>query len=157
MQTTGRLGPPANRQTAMERSVPLNISPHEALIFTMITMSGVDREISDKELSRIGSIVQNLPVFEEFDVNELTMVASNCGNALGRDDGLNEVLTAIGAALPEKLRETAYALAVEIAITDRRIEAEEIRFLQMLRDRLGLEKLIVAAIERGARARHRKL
>ncbi len=135
----------------------LHLSPHEALIYTMITISGVDREISDRELSRIGSIVQNLPVFEDFDVDELTGVASSCGNALGGEDGLNEVLTAIANAIPEKLRETVYALAVEIAITDRRIEREEIRFLQMLRDRLDLDKLTTAAIERGARARHRKI
>lgn len=137
--------------------MPLNLTAHEALIYTMITMSGVDREISDRELARIGTIVQNLPVFEDFDVDELTMVASSCGNALGRQDGLNEVLTAIAQGLPEKLRETAYALAVEIAIIDRRIEREEIRFLQMLRDRLELDKLTVAALERGARARHRKV
>ena len=135
----------------------LNLTIHEALIYTMITMSGVDREISDKELSRIGMIVKHLPVFEDFDIDGLTMVASSCGTALGGQDGLNEVLTAIAIAVPEKLKETTYALAVEIAITDRRIEQEEIRFLQMLRDRLGLDKLVTAAIERGARARHRKV
>ena len=135
----------------------LHLSTHEALIYTMITMSGVDRNISDTELNRIGSIVKNSPVFEDFELNELTKVASSCGTALGEDDGLNQVLTAIANAVPEKLRETAYALAVEVAIIDRKVEREEIRFLQMLRDRLDLDKLIVAAIERGARARHRKI
>ena len=135
----------------------LHLSTHQALIYTMITMSGVDRDISDTELNRIGSIVKNSPVFEDFELNELTKVASSCGSALGEDDGLNQVLTAIANAVPEKLRETAYALAVEVAIIDRKVEREEIRFLQMLRDRLDLDKLIVAAIERGARARHRKI
>ncbi len=135
----------------------LHLSTHQALIYTMITMSGVDRNISDTELNRIGSIVKNSPVFEDFELNELTKVASSCGTALGEDDGLNQVLTAIANAVPEKLRETAYALAVEVAIIDRKVEREEIRFLQMLRDRLDLDKLIVAAIERGARARHRKI
>ncbi len=135
----------------------LHLSTHQALIYTMITMSGVDRDISDTELNRIGSIVKNSPVFEDFELNELTKVASSCGTALGEDDGLNQVLTAIANAVPEKLRETAYALAVEVAIIDRKVEREEIRFLQMLRDRLDLDKLIVAAIERGARARHRKI
>ena len=135
----------------------LHLSTHQALIYTMITMSGVDRDISDTELNRIGSIVKNSPVFEDFELNELTKVASSCGTALGEDDGLNQVLTAIANAVPDKLRETAYALAVEVAIIDRKVEREEIRFLQMLRDRLDLDKLIVAAIERGARARHRKI
>ena len=133
------------------------LTPHEALIYTMITMSGVDRDISDTELKRIGTLVKNLPVFAEFDVNDLTKVASNCGSALGEQDGLASVLSAIANALPEKLKETAYALAVEVAIIDRVIEKEEIRFLQMLRDKLELDKLTTAAIEHGARARHRRV
>jgi len=59
-------------------------------------------------------------------------------------------------ALPEKFHETAYALAVEIAAADQRIRNEEIRLLQLLRDRLGLDKLTCAAIERGALARFRR-
>ncbi len=135
----------------------LNLSIHEALIYTMLTMSGVDSEISDAELERIGAIVKNLPVFEGFDIEQLTATATKCGDALGEQDGLNQVLAAIASTVPVKLHETAYALAVEIAIIDRRIEKEEIRFLQMLRDCLGLDKLTTAAIERGARARHRKV
>lgn len=133
------------------------LTPHQALIYTMITMSGVDRDISDTELNRIGAIVKNLPVFEGFDLEELTTDAASCGTELGEDDGLNQVLSSIALSLPEKLHETAYAFAVEIAIIDRRVEKEEIRFLQMLRDKLGLDKLITAAIERAARARHRKI
>ncbi|GJM02849.1 MAG: hypothetical protein DHS20C08_13500 [Rhodomicrobium sp.] len=137
--------------------MPHYLSVHEALIYTMITMSAVDSEISDKELSRIGTLVKNLPVFEGFDLEQLTKVASECGLALGAESGLRDVLEAIGNAVPEKLTETAYALAVEVAIIDRQIEREEIRFLQMLRDRLNLDKLVTAALERGARARHRKI
>lgn len=123
----------------------------------MMTMSAVDREIADTELTRIGTLVQNLPVFEGFDADSLTSVASECGNALGEEDGLGKVLAAIEQAIPAKLKETTYALAVEVAIIDRLVEKEEIRFLQMLRDRLGLDKLVTAAIERAARARHRKV
>lgn len=137
--------------------MPHYLSTHEALIYTMITMSAVDREISDQELARIGMLVKNLPVFEGFDTDTLTSTASECGLALGAEQGLRDVLSAIGNAIPEKLRETAYALAVEVAIIDRQIEREEIRFLQMLRDQLHLDKLVTAAIERGARARHRKI
>ena len=135
----------------------LNLSIHEALIYTMLTMSGVDRDISDAELGRIGAVVKNSPVFEDFDIEQLTKVSVKCGEDLGKENGLNDVLSAIAIAIPEKLRETAYAFAVEVAIIDRKVEREEIRFLQMLRDSLHLDKLVTAAIERGARARHRKI
>ena len=57
-------------------------------------------------------------------------------------------------ALSPKLRETAYALAVEVAASDLAVGKEELRFLAMLRDHLGLDKLVTAALERGAIARY---
>jgi tellurite resistance protein len=127
---------------------------HEALIFAMVTIAAVDREISDNELQRIGRIVSNLPVFRDFDLDSLVHTAEACGNVLSGDDGLEKVLEKIGHAIPPRLRETAYALAVEIAAADLSVSEEESRFLEMLADRLDLDKLNTVAIERGARARH---
>lgn len=126
----------------------------EALIYAMVTMSAVDRLISDGELSKIGAIVDQLPIFKGFDVDHLVKTAETCGNILSEEEGLDAILSTIAAALPKKLHETAYALAVEVAAVDRNVGQEEIRFLELLRDRLDLDKLTVAAIERGARARH---
>jgi tellurite resistance protein len=56
--------------------------------------------------------------------------------------------------LPEKLRETAYAMACDVAAADGTVMPEEARLLAILRDRLKIDRLAGAAIERGARARH---
>ncbi|MCF3933643.1 tellurite resistance TerB family protein [Acuticoccus sp. M5D2P5] len=133
------------------------ISHHEALVFAMVTISAVDRTMTDAELRRIGEIVESLPVFRDFDSDRLVTLAETCGEILQEDDGLDTVLDLIATCTPKTLYETAYALAVEVAAADLRIQQEELRFLQMLRDKLELEKLIVAAIERGARARHRRI
>lgn len=133
------------------------ISHHEALVFAMVTMSAVDRTMTDAELRRIGEIVETVPVFRDFDADRLVNLAETCGEILQEDDGLDTVLDLIATCLPQHLYETAYALAVEVAAADLRIQQEELRFLALLRDKLELEKLIVAAIERGARARHRRL
>jgi len=133
------------------------ISHHEALVFAMVTMSAVDRTMTDAELRRIGEIVETVPVFADFDPERLVSLAETCGEILDDDDGLQTILELIKACTPEHLYETAYALAVEVAAADLRIQQEELRFLALLRDELGLEKLIVSAIERGARARHRRL
>jgi hypothetical protein len=77
------------------------------------------------------------------------------GALLQDEDGLDRVLDIIATSLPPRLHETAYALTVEVAAADLHVEQEELRFLQMLRDKLDLDKLTVAAIERGARARYR--
>ncbi|MEM1049117.1 MAG: tellurite resistance TerB family protein [Pseudomonadota bacterium] len=133
------------------------ISHHEALLFVMVTMSAADRQMTDDELMRIGQIVQTLPVFRDFNENNLISVAESCGGYLSQEDGLETVLDMVANALPPKLYETAYAVAVEVAAADLHVEQEELRLLQMLRDTLDLDKLTVAAIERGARARHRTI
>ncbi|MGI9373860.1 MAG: tellurite resistance TerB family protein [Hyphomicrobiales bacterium] len=129
------------------------ISPHQALIYVMVTMAGVDRAISDKELQRIGRIVQTLPAFDGFDPEKLVFIAQECGEMLQEDDGLSAVLGLIQQDLPPHLHECAYALAVEVAAVDLAVQATEIRFLAMLRDRFDMDKLTTAAIERGAQAR----
>ena len=48
------------------------------------------------------------------------------------------------------------ALAVEVASVDLKLEQEELRFLEMIRDALNLDGLIASAIEASARARLRK-
>ncbi len=126
----------------------------EALVYAMVTMSAVDRIVSDGELSKIGAIVAQLPVFKGFDVAHLVKTAEACGDILSEEDGLDTILDIISSALPKKLYETAYALAVEVAAVDRTVANEEIRFLELMRDHLQLDKLVIAAIERGARARH---
>jgi len=131
------------------------LSHHDALIYVMVTTAAVDGMINDVELRRIGAIVSHLPVFADFDVDNLVPMAEACGKVLASKDGLNKVLDLIAKYVPPKLHETAYALAVEVAAADLKIQQEEVRFLEMVSDKLDLSKLVVAAIERGARARHR--
>jgi tellurite resistance protein len=133
------------------------ITPHEALIYIMITTAAADRQISDRELDRIAQIVRQLPVFMGYDMDNLAKAAERCGDLLSNEDGLDDMLELIASALPKKLYETAYALAVEVAAADLKVPDEEIRLLELLRDALNLDKLVTAAIERSARARHQTL
>lgn len=136
--------------------MPSTIDTHQALIYVMVTMSGVDGHIGNSELRRIGRIVKRLPVFDEFNLERLTPVAQECAAILQQEKGgLAAVLGLVKAALPAQLRDTAYALAAEVAAADLVVGREEMRFLAMLRDALGLDKLVTAALERGVIARHR--
>ncbi|MEO9877611.1 MAG: tellurite resistance TerB family protein [Anderseniella sp.] len=138
----------------MNKPVSKTINHHQALIYVMMTMIAVDAKIGNAELARIGRLVQTLPAFSGFDPERLTHVAQECGEILQEETGLQTALALIKAGLPAVLRETAYALAVEVAIADRNIAREEIRFLAMLRDALDLTKLQTAALEHAAIARY---
>jgi tellurite resistance protein len=134
---------------------PLN--HHAALIYVMVTMSAVDRAITDAELARIGEIVSQMPVFADFNQDNLVKTTEDCGEILSADGGLDHLLLLVRANLPNKLRETAYAVALEVAAADLDVRVEETRFLEMLRDTLDLDKLTIAALERGIRARNQVL
>jgi tellurite resistance protein len=134
-----------------------SLNHHAALVYVMVTVSAVDRAMTDDELHRIGEIVSNLPVFADYDDNDLVKTAEACGEILSADGGLQQVLRLVRSSLPEKLRETAYAVALEVAAADRLVRPEEIRFLEMLGDALELDRMTTAAIERGIRARNMTL
>lgn len=131
------------------------INKHAALIYTMVITSAADQEMTDAELQTIGDVVRHLPAFRGFDVQTLPTIAAQCAEMLNDEDGLEAVLNQVNAALPESLRETAYALAVEVAASDLHAAQEELRILEMLRYHLEIDRLTAAAIERGARARYR--
>src|SRR3546814_9116533 len=103
------------------------IAPETALIYFMVTMSAVDSAMSDKELRTIGDIVQHLPVFRKFDPARLIPVAKECAAILHEDGGLDAVFGLVKDALPAHLRETAYAVAVEVASADLTVAQEELR------------------------------
>ncbi|PDT86466.1 tellurite resistance TerB family protein [Sinorhizobium sp. BJ1] len=133
-----------------------SLSQHEALVYVMVMMSAVDRSMSDDEFARIGGLVRFLPPFDGFDEDRLIHIGRECAAQLAAPEGLDVTLEMVRESLPQRHYETAYALAVEIAAADQRIRTEEIRLLQLLRDRLSLDKLTCAAIERGALARFRR-
>ena len=132
------------------------VTVQDAMIFAMVMTSAVDNAMDDRELERIGNLVSSTPVFAGFDEGAVLDVARRCAAILAGPEGLDITLETIRDALPERLYDTAYALAVEVAAVDHTVRPEEIRLLQLLRDRLGLDKLTCAAIERSAIARYRK-
>jgi tellurite resistance protein len=133
------------------------LSPHAALIYILVIVSAADRSMSDRELEAIGRMVKTLPAFRGFDINKLVPTAQACAELLSSEGGLEAVLERVRDALPDKLRETAYGLAVEIAATDGRAGQDELRLLELIRNRLPVDAQTVAAIELSARARYRAL
>jgi hypothetical protein len=129
------------------------LDPHGALIYTMVLITGAESRISATERNIIGDIVGHLPVFHGFDRGKLPGHLNDCADLLSREDGLDQTLDAIKATLPPRLRETAYAIACDLIAADGAATQEELQVLELIRHRLEVDRLIAAAIERGARAR----
>ena len=133
----------------------MTLSAQEALIHVMVIAATSDARVSDRELEAIGTLVARLPVFDGFDRTHLGQVAAEALDLLKDSSDIDKVLDMVLGAVPERLRDTAYALAVEVTAVDLRLSQEELRLLEMVRDKLNLDGLISAAIEASARARLR--
>jgi tellurite resistance protein len=131
------------------------LSVHEALIHVMVIAASADAKVSDRELEIISRLVNRSPVFEKFDHSDLGQAAAQAIDLIKDSSNLDKVLDMVLDSIPRRLHDTAYALAVEVASVDLRLEQEELRFLEMIRDGLELDGLIASAIEASARARLR--
>ena len=130
------------------------LSTQDALIHLMVAAAASDEAISAAELERIQLLVARTPIFAGFEESRLEAVANACVDVIN-STGIEAALDAAVAALPAKLQDTAYALAVEITVVDLQLPQEELRLLEMIRDRLQIDRLVTAAIEASARARMR--
>lgn len=133
------------------------INHQSALIYVMVTMAAADARMGDEEMGKIGNVISVLPAFRDFSSEKLLPTAQECAAILQDDSGLDTVLGLVAEALPPHMRETAYALAVEVAAADLQVGQEELRLLEIIRHRLDVDRLTAAAIERGARARHQTI
>ncbi|GLQ53160.1 tellurite resistance TerB family protein [Devosia nitrariae] len=135
----------------------MSTAVQDALIELMVIAASSDATMSERELSRIETLVARLPVFEGFDLARLAEVANTCADKVNGSGGFEEVVEAAISAVPERLQDTAYSLTVEVIASDLHTSQEELRFLEFVRDSLRLDRLTTAAIEVAARARHRRL
>ena len=123
----------------------------------MMAVSASDQNIRTSELVTIEAIVNHLPVFAGYDPDRLKLVSQTVFDLFAVEDGLDAMFGLIRENLPEKLNETAYALACDVAAADGELREAELRLLEEIRYELEIDRLHAAAIERGARARHMTL
>lgn len=130
------------------------ISPQTALIYVMVIAAVADGKLKDSELDGIVRIARQLPAFENLSAEMMNRYAGDCAALLDQPDGIDAAIGLIKKGLPERLNETAYALACDIVAVDGGAAQEELRWLELLRHELGLDRLYAGAIERSARARY---
>jgi len=133
---------------------PASLTAQDALVALMVAVSISDETIKTAELVSIQRIVKHLPVFADFDIDRIKSVSQTVFDLFEEEDGLDALFGLVRDALPERLYETAYALACDVAAADGRLLETELRFLEEIRYELNIDRLHGAAIERGARARH---
>ena len=138
----------------MPHTTPASMSPPDALIAVMIAVSASDEQMRTTEVVAIQRIVHHLPVFADYDNDRIRLIAQTVFDLFEEEDGLAALFGLIRDALPERLYETAYALACDVAAADGTLREVELRMLEEVREELAIDRLHAAAIEWGARVRH---
>ncbi len=134
--------------------IPHSLTPEDCLIAVMVATSASDENIRTAELVTIEAIVNHLPVFSDYDPDRIKLVSQTVFDLFSEEDGLDALFGLIRDNLPERLNETAYALACDVAAADGNLGESELRLLEEIRYELNIDRLHAAAIERGSRARH---
>ena len=111
---------------------PPSMSPQDALVAVMIAVSASDEQLRTAELVAIQRIVNHAPIFAGYDSDRIRQISQTVFDLFEEEDGLDALFGLIRDALPERLNETAYALACDVVIA-----AESASFIQAF-TRIGL-------------------
>ncbi len=130
------------------------MSPQDALVAVMVACSASDEHVRTAELVAITRMVNHMPIFGSYDPDRIQRVSRIVFDLFEEEDGLDALFGLIREALPERLYETAYALACDVVTADGRHSQVELRMLEEVREELHVDRLHAAAIEWGARVRH---
>ena len=133
------------------------LEAQEALVCTMVLVAAADGAITDREIGVMSGLVQTMPVFQDFSSDRLQVATEAAIGLLEEDDGLVHAGQLIRDALEPRLRETAYALACDVVAAERAASQPVLRMLEFVMGELRLDPLVAAAIERGTRARYRRV
>ena len=133
------------------------LDAQEALVCTMVLVAAADGAITDREIGVMSGLVQTMPAFHDFSSERLQVATEAAVDLLEEDEGLVHAGQLIRDALTPRLRETAYALACDVVAAERSASQPVLRMLELVMTELNLDPLVAAAIERGTRARYRRV
>ena len=131
-----------------------SLSPQDALVAVMVAVSASDEQIRTSDLVAIERMVNHMPIFATYDEDRISSVAQTVYALFEEEEGLEALFGLVRDALPERLYETAYALACDVAAADGVLHQPELRMLEEVRGELAIDRLHAVAIEWGARVRH---
>lgn len=133
-----------------------DFTPEDTLIAVLVAVSATDGNFRTSELMSIERMVNHLPAFKDYEIERLAKVSNALFDILADEDGLDILWNLVRQNIPERMLDTVYAMACDVAAADGKAYEPELRFLEDMRYELQIDRLLAAAIEAGARARHRQ-
>ena len=118
----------------MNIQIPHPLSPQDCLVAVMIAVSAADEDIRTSELVKIESMINHLPIFASYDLDRMRVMSQTVFDLFSVEDGLDALFGLLRDNLPERLYETAYALACDVGAADGALTEGELRLLEEIRE-----------------------
>lgn len=96
----------------------------EAFAAILVATVASDGHISDEEARGFNAIINRVQLYREMNGDQFSSMVDKLLGIVRRD-GSVRLMEKAAAALPTELRETAFALAVDLVLADGSVEAEE--------------------------------
>jgi len=122
-----------------------DMSPREAFAALLIGAARADGSVSPHEANRIEHVVAAMKLFRGCSQETLQSMFTTAAERIN-EHGSDIVVRAAAAAIPTKLRATAYAMAIDLLLADGRTRHREQRFANDLQTLLGVDDNTVAKV-----------
>ena len=128
-----------------EISAPEKFSKQEAFLAVAVATSGADGHIAQSEIHEIANYLNRMKMFEGYTGNQMQKIFDKLLQIL-KTQGPGGLIARAKGSLPENLRETAFACAVDIALADGVLEESEKSLLNDLQQSLEVPENIAVTI-----------
>lgn len=121
------------------------LTAQEAFAGILMGASGCDGHIADAEVGSLVTTLTRMKLFDRFTDKQYNQMLNKLHATL-KKKGVDVLIDACAPAVPEQLRETAFANACDIVLADGVVEPDEKAFIEKLQNKLGIEKATAVEI-----------
>lgn len=122
----------------------IKLSKPEAFTAVAAGIIASDGNISQKEIQRTVTNLTAIKFFRDYDLGDLNNTLNKVAGLL-RDRGSSPVIQAVKETLNKELRETAFFIAADLALSDGLVEVEKVH-LKELQDILRVDESTASQI-----------
>ncbi len=113
------------------------LSPPESFAAILVIAMAADGYATDEEVRALRDSLYRMQLFKRFDEEHMAKMIDKLLGIMQRQ-GPDALFQGAQASLPDELRETAYAVAADMTLTDGTLDASEQEFLSELATALAI-------------------
>ena len=129
------------------------ILSEEAILRLMYLAALSDGELCDIELNSIKTKLVTYPLLRNISTNQRNKILSDLLGTL-QDRTTKDILKELKEKIPDKLKETAYAFALEVCAKDLVLHKDEISFLKYLAKLFNIDNETADALRKSINVRY---